>query len=471
MHISSLNQMRVFRDIYLDRLERPLHILDLGAQDVNGCFRSLFDRPHWHYQGLDMCPGKNVDIVLENPYDWKEIASESVDVVISGSTFEHIEYFWLTMQEIARVLKPGGLSCIIAPSGGPEHRYPVDCWRFYPDGLLALAKYAGLEVLKAQTDWTPTAYADKSEVWKDSVLISRKPSLPDQTSLASPHPLLKLRPAQQGHDKMHLVCVSHKPDVLSQHVLENPHVRDYAITHYDNRYENAGIAERYNHFIQYRLPEIPDSWIAFIHHDFQFDEDPGPMLDRLDARHIYGPIGAFLESSPPQYHLTISRRAWRLPKLVRYLHYSPGVAGEVGCNPMHETIKGSGKCGQPISKPTPVDTLDCCCLIVHSSLIRKHSLKFDNLFGRHLYSEDFSLVAKQQAGIKTLAIDFKCSHLSGTTGLDQSFKDHLLQLLAKHPGIDFASTCYAPSISRQHEDRNRNWHFRIPNRLVNFLKK
>ena len=29
-----------------------------------------------------------------------------------------------------------------APSRGPEHRYPNDCWRFYPDGYRALAKYA-----------------------------------------------------------------------------------------------------------------------------------------------------------------------------------------------------------------------------------------------------------------------------------------------------------------------------------------
>lgn len=462
--------MRDFRDIYLDRLASPLHILDLGAQDVNGCFRSLFDRPHWQYQGLDMCPGKNVDIVLENPYEWKEVATGSADVVISGSTFEHIEYFWLTMQEVARVLKPGGLACIVAPSSGPEHRYPVDCWRFYPDGLLALARYAGLEVLKAETDWAPKKYEDRSEVWKDSVLICRKPSLPDQSCLTAHHPLLNVRPAQPGHEDIHLVCVSHKPDIFSRYVLDNPHLRHYAVTQYDNRNENTGVAERYNHFIQYRLPEISDGWIIFLHHDVQFEEDPGPMLDQLDRQHIYGPIGAFLKSPPPQRQLAISRRAWWRPKLVRRQYYHPAVAGEVGCNPVHETIKGSGKCGVPISSPTLVDTLDCCCLIVHSSLIRQHSLRFDNRFARHLYSEDFSLVARQRAGIKTFAANFSCSHFSDTTQLDETFRDHLTELLAKHPAVDFASTCYAPSISRQHESESREWHFSIPNRLGTWLK-
>ncbi len=54
--------------------------------------------------------------------------------------FEHTEFFWLTMREMKHALKPGGLCCIIAPSAGPEHQYPVDCWRVYPDGLRAAAR-------------------------------------------------------------------------------------------------------------------------------------------------------------------------------------------------------------------------------------------------------------------------------------------------------------------------------------------
>lgn len=50
--------------------------------------------------------------------------------------------------EISRVLKDEGMACIIAPSGGVEHRYPLNCWRFYPDGFKALAKYSGLNKLK-----------------------------------------------------------------------------------------------------------------------------------------------------------------------------------------------------------------------------------------------------------------------------------------------------------------------------------
>ena len=176
VHQSSFEKMTAFRDRYLSaRTNEPLRILDLGSQDINGSYRPLFSEPPWDYAGLDMAAGNNVDIVLRTPYVWKEVVSDSADVVISGQAFEHIQYFWITMLEVARVLKPGGLCCILAPSSGPEHRYPTDCWRFYPDGLASLAHYAQMEVIEAATQWQNLGYADGSDCWHDSMLVCRKP--------------------------------------------------------------------------------------------------------------------------------------------------------------------------------------------------------------------------------------------------------------------------------------------------------
>jgi SAM-dependent methyltransferase len=176
MHQSSFEKMLDFRNRYLTEFQgHPLKILDLGSQDLNGSYREIFNDPAWSYTGADLAPGKNVDIVLDDPYRWKAIKGESIDVLISGQAFEHIEFFWLTMLEAARVLKTGGLVCIIAPSGGYEHRHPVDCWRFYPDGMRALARFARLEALEAKTDWNPDPYKDYSHLWKDTVLIAKRP--------------------------------------------------------------------------------------------------------------------------------------------------------------------------------------------------------------------------------------------------------------------------------------------------------
>ena len=81
--------------------------------------RDLFAAPPWMYTGLDVAAGPNVDVVLRTPYAWREVASASANVVVSGQALEHIPYLWITMLEIARVLKVGGLCCILDPSSGP----------------------------------------------------------------------------------------------------------------------------------------------------------------------------------------------------------------------------------------------------------------------------------------------------------------------------------------------------------------
>jgi SAM-dependent methyltransferase len=175
VHQSSMDKMLAFRKKYLEqRKNEPLSILDLGSLDVNGSYRLYFADLPWTYCGIDMAAGKNVDVALQEPYHWREIKSCSADVVISGQAFEHIDFFWMTMLEIARVLKPGGICCLIAPSGGPEHRYPVDCWRFYPDGFKALARFASLDILEVYSQNGTTGYSDGSDLWQDTVLICRK---------------------------------------------------------------------------------------------------------------------------------------------------------------------------------------------------------------------------------------------------------------------------------------------------------
>ncbi len=177
MHWSSYKNVRKFVDEYLahDR-DKPLSIADIGSMDVDlvGSYRTLFDAPNWRYIGVDLAPGANVDMVLRDPYCWRELSGNSLDVVVSGQALEHIEFFWLTFLEIHRVLKPGGLCCLVAPSAGPEHRYPVDCWRFYPDGFRAMAKYANLEVLDVFAQWDEARHPEWDPVWNDCVLIARK---------------------------------------------------------------------------------------------------------------------------------------------------------------------------------------------------------------------------------------------------------------------------------------------------------
>jgi SAM-dependent methyltransferase len=153
----------------------PLRIVDVGSYDVNGSYRSIFERPGWHYVGVDIAAGPNVDLVLSSPYRFP-MRDSFADLVISGQAFEHIEFFWLTWKEMVRVARPGGLIFLIAPSRGSEHLHPVDCWRFLPGGYRALAKYVGnVDVVEVQTDWQPHSSPDSAE-WGDTVGVFRKSS-------------------------------------------------------------------------------------------------------------------------------------------------------------------------------------------------------------------------------------------------------------------------------------------------------
>ena len=144
---------------------------------MNGNYRAIFESMGSQYTGLDMENGPNVDIVPKDAYIWDEIENDTYDVVISGQALEHIEFFWKTMENIVRVTKKGGIICIIAPNGFGEHRYPVDCWRFFTDGMIALARYYMLKIVHSHTNAAPTIQDDDwfSSSEADSILIAEKP--------------------------------------------------------------------------------------------------------------------------------------------------------------------------------------------------------------------------------------------------------------------------------------------------------
>ena len=121
---------------------QPANVLDVGSYDVNGTYKPIVVDRGWQYTGLDIQPGPNVDIVSPDPYHFP-ILSNTYDIVITGSTMEHVEAIWLWVPELVRVLKPNGMLAIVTHWQFKEHRYPVDCWRIMPDGMRYLFNLTG----------------------------------------------------------------------------------------------------------------------------------------------------------------------------------------------------------------------------------------------------------------------------------------------------------------------------------------
>lgn len=156
-----------FFNTYLSNA-KDLTFVDIGSQDVNGSLRSVAS-PNNKFIGVDFLEAKGVDVVITDPYSLP-FEDASVDAVVSSSCFEHSEFFWLLFNEALRILKPTGLLYINAPSNGKFHRYPVDCWRFYPDSGVALqnwGKRSGYNCALLES----FVGMRKADIWNDFVAV------------------------------------------------------------------------------------------------------------------------------------------------------------------------------------------------------------------------------------------------------------------------------------------------------------
>lgn len=182
MHESSFLKAELFLKHYAGQLPVSAglpRVLEVGAKSYSDqdTYRSLFPAERFAYTGLDVEAGKNVDLVPADGYVWTEIADGSFELAISGQTFEHNPFFWVTFAEIARVLAPGGYAFIIAPGAGQVHRYPYDCWRFYPDSWASLCALTGMTLIESYFESDDTAFVVPGGGWRDSAVIVRKPVL------------------------------------------------------------------------------------------------------------------------------------------------------------------------------------------------------------------------------------------------------------------------------------------------------
>jgi len=238
--------------------------------------------------------------------------------------------------------------------------------------------------------------------------------------------------------RLQLVCVSHRPDVFERYVGSNSHVNRHPIVVYDNSRENAGIAERYNQFIEQQMGE---GWCIFMHHDLCFDEDPLHRIQRLPMNIIYGVTGTRLEKLHRYVYLGPSRKHGLT--LQAGHHYGRRHLGMIKCR---LEIAEAQICGAPVEDTAVVDTVDACCLIVHSSLIRRYHLRFDPLLAWHFYSEDFSLNARRSHGIETRVVQMDCGHY-GYGRMDEDFYQSKGYLVKKYRGMLFSSTCFVHPIA------------------------
>jgi SAM-dependent methyltransferase len=172
---------------------RRYRVLDFGSgtsPKQTLTHRELLREYDCDYTGVDVRAGNNIDIVMEKPYRIP-LKSRSFDIVLSGQVFEHVPFFWASLLEVARVMKPGAYFFMTVPSRGHVHS-TYDCWRVYPDGLRAMAAWSRLRLREGFTDFPPTiaertgerhrkkhdfeAIDSEDHYWGDTVGVFQRPA-------------------------------------------------------------------------------------------------------------------------------------------------------------------------------------------------------------------------------------------------------------------------------------------------------
>jgi len=172
MHDSAFRIGELVMQTYCDLPKA--RILEIGSMDVNGSLREAAAHTT-EYVGVDLEEGPAVDVVIK-PGEKLPFDDFSFDLIMASSAFEHDPRFWDTFIEMCRVARPGGHIYVNAPSNGGVHRYPLDCWRFYPDAGLALMEYAGERQVQVDLveSFVGKRYNDSWDGWNDFVAVFRK---------------------------------------------------------------------------------------------------------------------------------------------------------------------------------------------------------------------------------------------------------------------------------------------------------
>jgi SAM-dependent methyltransferase len=101
-----------------------------GQEDIADV-RRIFGAPE--HIGCDIQPGVGVDRIEDIHH--LTFADESVATVVALETLEHVADPIRAVQEMHRVLRPGGVLAISSLMFFPIHEHPWDYWRFTPQGF------------------------------------------------------------------------------------------------------------------------------------------------------------------------------------------------------------------------------------------------------------------------------------------------------------------------------------------------
>ena len=219
-----------------------------------------------------------------------------------------------------------------------------------------------------------------------------------------------------------LVSVVRDETMYRRCIAENPNCADCERLMLDNRARNETIPVLYNRVLD-GLDPSASRWIVFAHEDFEPLESLSTMVAKADEGRLYGVIGG---------RLVVESRG-QLGGLPRFRYFGQISQSGKDCG-AERTI------GTPASMDTEVETVDCLFLAVHSSLVRRFRLRFDERLSFDWYVEDFCVAAFLRHRVTTAILPLACCHHSNGN-IQPRFFEQMVYLDAKYPEEEFFGAC------------------------------
>jgi SAM-dependent methyltransferase len=112
-------------------------VIEVGSFDVNGSLRGhVMSLNPKKYIGIDMQPGKNVDIVCNAEDIIDKFGKESFDFVLTTEMMEHVKDWQRVISNLKNVCRIGGTILLTTRSKGfGKHEFPSDYWRYEIDDM------------------------------------------------------------------------------------------------------------------------------------------------------------------------------------------------------------------------------------------------------------------------------------------------------------------------------------------------
>ncbi len=240
--------------------------------------------------------------------------------------------------------------------------------------------------------------------------------------MSGPKELIRrTRPTEERH---HLVAPVIDYRMYERCIHTNPFLADERLTKHpvNNKKRKVPIGVIYNEFLG-ALDPSEQGWLIFCHEDFEFLENPLPRLEYLEPHNLYGVFGARL------------KRGTGPGVVLEYI----GKIFDCDKNDDNQRVLGT-----PHPDGAVVDSLDCLCLMAHSSVVAGYGLRFDHALGFNLYVEDFCLMAALKHNLPSRVLRLRCRHHSQIAHIEErpSYEGDLTLLQRKYQGHGmFACTC------------------------------